>query len=117
MEKATFQSHKSTPDRAQLDDDAPPNRLVEIADFFPDNLVVRYFVAPFARHFYKTLLALMIFIYGSLITCNLWNDEKACDRRFNSLVFFVGLGFVVLTGYTAYLRRKLERQKRLAQEF
>jgi hypothetical protein len=53
MEKATFQSRKSTSDCARLDDGAPPNRLVEIADSFPDNLIVRYFVAPFARHFYK----------------------------------------------------------------
>jgi hypothetical protein len=41
MEKATFQSRESTSDRAQLDDGAPPNRLVEIADSFPDNLIVR----------------------------------------------------------------------------
>ncbi|KAJ5160143.1 uncharacterized protein N7482_007147 [Penicillium canariense] len=102
---------------AQLDDGAPPNRLIEIADSFPDDLIVRCFVTPFARHSYKALLAVMIFIYGSFITCNFWDDGKVCDRRLTSLLFFMGLGFMILIGYTAHLRRKLERQKRLPQDF
>ena len=35
------------------DEDPPPNRLTELMDYYPDNLVVQYAMAPCARHFFK----------------------------------------------------------------
>lgn len=134
MEKPSPQEPKSTSAHSQLDESVFPNRLVEIADAYPDNPIVRYLVAPFARHFFKweshaerlytdsranhirSLLAVYALIFGSLITCNFWNDDKVCDGRFLSVTFYVGLGFMLLICYTGYLRRKLGRQRPLSPE-
>lgn len=111
----------------------PSNRLIEIVDSYPGDVVAKYCIAPFARHFFKweiqtypslwkilntwirTLLTLLILVYGSLIACNCFNDEQICHKRFNALVFIVAIGFLWLFGYTSYLRRKLQRQKRSSQ--
>lgn len=53
MEKAIPQDPKSTSTRSQLDDSVFPNRLIEIADAYPNNIIVRFFVLPFVRHFFK----------------------------------------------------------------
>lgn len=50
MEKASPQNPKSTTTRSQLDESVLPNRIVEFADAYPDNLIVRFLVVPFARH-------------------------------------------------------------------
>lgn len=52
MEKTNCHS-PSLSSPTQTDDDVSPNRLIEIANSFPGNLVVRLFVAPLARYFWK----------------------------------------------------------------
>lgn len=59
----------------------------------------------------RSLLAVLVFVYGSLVTCNIfWNDQKTCDRRWNKLVLCVGAGFFGLGLYADYLQRKMKRQ-------
>ncbi|KAI9367884.1 hypothetical protein BJX61DRAFT_526364 [Aspergillus egyptiacus] len=109
--------HRPPSAHSQPDDGVfPGNRLVAIVDAYPDNLVVQYFMWPFARHFFKSLLAVFICLYGSLFTCMIWFNQKVCDRMFSYSYYVVGTAFFVLTCYSAYLRRKLERQSRLSRE-
>ncbi|CAI7663106.1 unnamed protein product [Penicillium palitans] len=35
---------------SQLDDELPPSPLMLIVDSYPDNLVVKYFMAPLVKH-------------------------------------------------------------------
>lgn len=53
MEKASLQDPESISTRSQQDDSVFPNRIVEIADAYSDNLIVRYLVVPIARHPFK----------------------------------------------------------------
>lgn len=134
METKYFQGRGPQSAHSKLDNEAPSNRLVEIVDSYPGDFVAKYCIAPFARHFFKweiwtfpslwklltnwirTLLALLILVYGSLIACNCFNDEEICHKRFNALIFIVTIGFLCLFGYTAHLRSKLQRQKGSFQE-
>lgn len=53
MEKEGAQGFKSTSARSQVDDTVLPNHLVEIADVYSDNPIVKWFVVPFVRHSFK----------------------------------------------------------------
>ncbi|KAL5357336.1 hypothetical protein BJX96DRAFT_144285 [Aspergillus floccosus] len=102
--------------RSQVDDTVFPNRLVEIADAYPTDPIVRWFVVPFARHPFSSIVAVVFLLCGSLITCERWNDGEVCSGRFLSITFYMSLGFMFLICYSGYLRRKLARQRQLSQD-
>ena len=53
MEKGGAEGSKVTSTRRQVDNTVFPNRLVEIADVYSDDPIVKWFVLPFVRHFFK----------------------------------------------------------------
>ncbi|KGO47560.1 hypothetical protein PEX2_090540 [Penicillium expansum] len=95
---------------SQLDDELPTSPLMLIVDSYPDNLVVKYLMAPFVKHTFLTLLTLLAFLFGSLPVCGHWNSEEVCDRRFHHLAFLIAIGLVSLKGYANYLGRKLKKR-------
>ncbi|KAJ5688413.1 hypothetical protein N7536_011032 [Penicillium majusculum] len=100
---------------SQLHDELPPSPLVLIVDSYSDNLVVKYLVAPIAKHPFLTTFALLAFLFGSLPVCGHWNAGEVCDRRFNYLAFFIAVGLLGLKGYATYLGRKLEKGRMVAK--
>lgn len=53
MAKGCPQDPKSTYARSHEEDPIFQNRLVGIADAYPDNHIVKWLVVPFARHPFK----------------------------------------------------------------
>ncbi|KGO68427.1 hypothetical protein PITC_070520 [Penicillium italicum] len=107
--KKTSISSLGSSARSQPHDELSTSPLVLIVDSYPDNLVVKYLVAPIAKHPFITIFALLGFLFGSLPVCGHWNPEEVCDRRFYYLAFFIAVGLLGLKGYANYLGRKLEK--------
>ncbi|KAF7171807.1 hypothetical protein CNMCM5623_004138 [Aspergillus felis] len=96
------------------DDELPVSPLCSIVDSSPGDPIAQYLINPFARHIFKTLLAIFAFLILSYQICGLWNEESVCDRRVDHLTFAVGLGILALMGYTYYLRKRIEKQQRVS---
>ncbi|KAJ6186910.1 hypothetical protein N7519_001818 [Penicillium mononematosum] len=120
MEKTIFLKtsipYLDSPTKSTSYDELPTSPLVLVVDSYPDNLVIKYLVAPFAKHLVKTILALLAFLFGSLTVCGHWNSEEVCSLRFHYMAFLIAVGILGLTGYAYHLRRTLEKEGRISRK-
>ncbi|QKX59460.1 uncharacterized protein TRUGW13939_06594 [Talaromyces rugulosus] len=112
MEKTSLQGRGPTADLGQLDDNAI-DRLIVDSYSRPHKFVLKYIMTPFANHPIRLILVILVFVYGPLITCNIWNDDvEVCDRRFHYMHYSIILGFLALTIYSNFLKWKLDSEKK-----